>query len=318
MPATLTPPRSAVPIIRIASLTAFLRGLLEDRHSVRHCEVRWTTQAVTQIADQQVLFETLIAGYITERDGHPAIIELHYLCGAIADDRRTEDANTQEQIGVTIQRLEIAAAELGLDLRQGRFTLDPSPLMPTPDEALRTFGPTFTSLGGTTYSPWTDSWGIGFECVRGDGLCTFMYLEPRPEQAGRATVFCYLGSGGDPTEDVVQHAYDPFDPVQLTRTYSVVTETGARHWVADDSGHACRQHEAAFGGESEETIMDVYLTRSEEQANLSRIHIDSAASEAAVLDGMMRLAQRLSSGHPESRWIAVIAALRQMKEAEGA
>lgn len=319
MPATLTPAQSAVPIIRIHSLPEFLRELRDDSQTVRHREVRWTTQPVTQIADQQVLFETLIAGYISERDGHPAVIELRQLCGAIASDRRTEDANTQEQIATALQALHTAARDNTLDVKPGRFALDPSPLMPTSDEVLRTFGLTFTSLGGTTYSPWTDSWAVGLECVRSDGLCTYVYLEPSQERDGRATVFCHLGVGGDPTEDVVQHAYDPFDPAQLTRTYSVVTETGERHWIADDSDHACRQHEEAFGDEPEEAIMDVYLTRSDEQANRSRIHIDSAASEETILDGMMRLAQRLSwCGRPDSHWIAVIAALRHMKETAGA
>ncbi|HEY3830183.1 MAG TPA: hypothetical protein VGL57_13400 [Solirubrobacteraceae bacterium] len=316
MAATLTPAQSAVPIFRITSTTAFLRDLLADASNVRHQEIRWTTEAVTEIGDHRVAFKALIAGYIAERDGQLTVIELRDLCGAIADDRRTEEIRATEQMAASIERLETAAAELGLDLRQGRFTLDPSPLMPTQEDVLRSFCPTFTSLAGSTYSAWTDGWGVGLECVRNDGLCTYLYVEPGQEtDDGRACVFCHLGKGGDPTEDVVQHAYDPFDPDQLARVYTVLTANGERNWTADDPEHARRQHEESFGGEPGETIEDVYLTRSEQQANLPRTHIDSAAPDEAILDGMMRLAQRLSCGHPQSPYIDVIAALRRVKEA---
>jgi hypothetical protein len=315
MPATFTPPQSSVAIIRLTCLAEFLRQLREDAQTVRHHEVRWTTQPVTEIADQQVLFETLIAGYITERDGHLAVIELRRLCGTAASDRRTEDASTQQQIAAALQALHATGRELGLAVKPGRFTLDPSPLMPTGEDVLRTFGPTVTSLGGTSYGAWTDGWGVGLECVRSDGLCTYLYLEPSQEQDdGRACVFCHLGCGGDPTEDIVRHVYDPFEYVALVREYTVLTENGQRDWTATDSEHAREQHEAAFGGEPGETIEDVYLTHS--TANFPRLHIDSAAPKEVIVKGMMQLAQRLSCGHPDSPYIAVIAALRQIEEAE--
>lgn len=318
MSATFTPAPSAMPIIRITALPEFLRELRQDSESIRHREIRWVTQPVTQIADQHVLFETLIAGYITERGGRPAIIELRQLCGAIASDRRCEDAHTQEQIAAALQALQTAAHNAGLDVKPGRFTLDPSPLTATPDEALRRFGPTFTSAGATTYSPWTDGRGVGVECVRPDGLCSYLYLKPGQEpDDGRATVYCHLGTGGDPSEDVVQHEYDPFDRSHLAHAYRIVTKNGERNWTAEDAEHARRQHEEAFGGEPGETIQYVYRTCPYPEVDLPRIHIDSVATEEAILDGMMRLAQRMS-GHPQSPWIAVIDSLRHVKEATGA
>jgi hypothetical protein len=144
--------------------------------------------------------------------------------------------------------------------------------------------------------------------VRHDGLTSFLYVEPTQETAdGNARVVSHLGTGGDPTEDHVQHIYDPFAPDQLARVYAVVTENGERNWAADNYDQAREQHEEAFGGEPGEAIQDVYLA--------DRLAGFDSAPEGAVLDAMMRQAQRLSCGHPDSPYIAVIAALRQVKEA---
>jgi hypothetical protein len=299
---------SAITIARLDSLLAFVGQIRDDADRVRHQEVRWTTEPVTTVGDQQVSFEKLTAGYITEQDGQPTLVELSRLCGRTAGDRRSEQIHAREQIAGIIEALETATGEQGLSLRQGHFRLDPSPLMPTVRDMLEVFGPSFTSLGGTTYRPWTDTWAVGLECVRHDGLTSFLYLEPTQEAVeGNARVVSHLGTGGDPTEDHVQHIYDPFAPDQLARVYAVVTENGERNWTADNYDHARAQHEEAFGGEPGEAIEDVYLA--------DRLAGFDSAPEGAVLDAMMRQAQRLSCGHPDSPYIAVIAALRQVKEA---
>jgi len=260
---------SAITVVRMNSLPAFLSEMRDDAPCVRHSEVRWSTETVTAVGEHQVNFETLIVGYIAELDGRPTLIELRRLCGSAAGDCRTEEIRAEEQVAGTIEALETVACESRLDVRHGQFTLDPSPLMPTQEDVLRTFCPTFMSLAGSTYRAWTDGWGVGLECVRSDGLCSYLYVEPAQEKDGRACVFSHLGTGGDPTEDVLQHTYDPFDTVQLTRVYTVVTANGERNWTADNSGHAREQHEEAFGSEPGETITDVYLTRTARQAAAS-------------------------------------------------
>lgn len=41
--------------------------------------------------------------------------------------------------------------------------------------------------------------------------------------------------------------------------YIVRTAFGERRWFADDAGHAREQHEDAFGGQDDETILEVRL-----------------------------------------------------------
>jgi hypothetical protein len=318
MTQTTLEPEFRIPVLHVTDLAALMCEMRRDASTVRHREVRWTASPIRELDGRSVRFKELILGYITERDGRLTIVELRRLSGTTADDSRSEEIYSERAVANTMTIVERAARELGVRVRPGRFDVYPSPLMPTLEDLHRAFCPHFTSHAGTTYRPWSDGWAVGLECVRSDGLCTFVYVEPAQEQDGRATVFCHLGAVGDPTGDVVQHAYDPFDPEQLTRTYAVVSENGERNWIAEDAEHARRQHEEAFGSEPGETITDVYLSRSDQQTNLPRIHIDSAATETVILDGMMRLAQRLSCGHPDSHWVAVIAALRQMKEAADA
>lgn len=309
--------RSAITVVRMESLPAFLSEIRDDASSIRHQEVRWSTDTVTDIAGHNVNFETLIVGCITERDEQPTLIELRQLCGSTAGDQRTEEIRAEEHVAATIAALETVTCESRLDLRHGQFTLEPSPMLPTQEDMLHAFCPTFRSLGGNTYHPWTDAWGVGLECVRCDGLRSYLYLEPAVEQDdGRACVFAHLGTGGDPTEDVLQHTYDPFDPVQLTRVYTVVTANGKRNWTADDSDHARQQHDEAHGGEPGERVEDVYLTRTATQtAALAALQIDGDTPEEEILDGLMCLVQRLSCDHPESPYIQVVEALRHVKEA---
>ena len=251
--------RSAITVVRMNTLPAFLGEMRDDASCVRHSEVRWSTEMVTAVGEHHVSFETLIVGYIAEGDGRPTLIELRRLCGSVAANSRSEEICAEEQVASTIEALETVACECRLDLRHGRFTLDPSPLLPTPQEMLRAFCPTLVTPEGTTYNPWTDGWAVGLHCRRSDGLSKYLYLNPSGEaDEGQGSVFAYLGVAGDPEHDPAEHAYDPFSAHQPTRLYTVRTDNGDRHWHADSAQHAREQHDLAFAGEPGETIREVF------------------------------------------------------------
>jgi hypothetical protein len=321
MPQTaIKPTEFQIPVVQVASFTEFMSAMRRDAPYVRHREVRWIASPVRELYGRQVTFKEMTMGYVKERDGLLTLVELRRLCGTTADDSRSEEIYAERAVANTTLTLKRAARASQLRLRPGRFDVLPSPLIPTVPDLLRAFCVHFTSSAGTVYRPWSDGWSVGLECVRSDGLRTYLYLDPAQEdEDGRARAYLHLGTGGDPTEDVAQHTYDAFDAEQLARVYTVVTASGERDWPAEDSDDARRQHEEAFGDDPRERIEDVHLTRSREQtAALPAIHIDTRASEEAILDGMMRVAQRLSCRHPQSPYIEVIAALRRVEELMGA
>lgn len=250
---------SAITVVRMNSLSAFLSDMRDDASCVRHNEVRWSTETITTVGEHHVNFQTLIVGYIAERDGHPTLIELRRLCGSISSDQRCEEIRAEEQVAGTIETLETVACESRLDLRHGQFTLDPSPLLSTPQDMLRAFCPTLLTPEGTTYNPWTDGWAVGLRCRRSDGLTVYLYLNPsREADEGHGSVFTYLGAIGNPEHDAAEHAYDPFGAHQPTRLYTVRTVNGDRQWQADSAQHAREQHTEAFAGQPGETIQEVF------------------------------------------------------------
>lgn len=204
--------------IHLDSVRDFVEELRNDSPRIRHAEVRWTSETVTAIGEHTVMFEMLTAGYITEDGVHPKLVELRYPCGRITGTRREDDIASQEIISDALQAIRCAAIDCGLDWRPGRFSLDPSPLMPRTIDVLHRLCVGITTPEGVSYTPWTDGWAIGLECRRRDGYRTFLYLNPSGEMdEGVASVLVYRGTAGDPAEDSPQHWYEPFPDEQVRR-----------------------------------------------------------------------------------------------------
>jgi hypothetical protein len=79
-------------------------------------------------------------------------------------------------------------------------------------EATPSFDFTITDADSeTTYTPWTDGWAVGFKCER-NGKVEYIYLNPSGgSDDGVPTVFAYVGTEGDSSQDQAAHHYDLFD-----------------------------------------------------------------------------------------------------------
>lgn len=248
--------RAPITVVRVLRLGDFLNELRNDAARVRHGDVRWQTETVTSAG---VFYELFIAGYIAEHGDQPKLIEFRQPCGRLGLARRAEDIAAQEQIAGMLEEVQRVASDCGMQFRPGRFSLAPSPLMPSAGEVLRSLCPGIATPEGASYAPWTDGWAVGVETRSRHGIRTLLYLSPSETEEGEGSVLVYQGATGTPGEDKVMHRYDPFTQPRPLEWYTVRTDNGDRMWRAVNGTDASRQHQEAFGGLPGEHILAVLL-----------------------------------------------------------
>jgi hypothetical protein len=125
-----------------------------------------------------------------------------------------------------------------------------------------------SGLDACTYVPWSEDGRIGYRVERPgyhrNNEQMFIYLNPSDESDdGVPNVFVYMGTTGDPTQDAPLHHY-VIDRSQLLRPFIVRTAFGERTWQAEDIAHALEQHENAFGGQTDERVIEIREARDDD------------------------------------------------------